>query len=289
MLKNAKKIVLAWSLIAWCCSAVQAQNQALTIAIADFRNSTGRFVNDRLEKTVPELLKTELAQTRALTVVERSRLEAIFNEQALGQSGVLDTYRAQQVGRLVGAQYVISGELTRTGDRFRVDAHIVRVETGEVVGEKVTGPNEGAIEAMIRILAQNIAYNLTGQGKTVLKDRVHRYPYHWPLICAVGTGIAAGILHSNYERHYQDYRSARSLDEMTRSYDDANKNYRARNYVIGAAVLCLSTGVTLWLKNRHQGNMIIAQGQRIGSGRLVCTPAFDPSCNFIGINITWMH
>lgn len=65
-------------------SAVFPQRQTVVVAITDFRNSTGRFVNDRLQKTVPEVLKTELAQTGAVRVIECNRLEANVNEQALG-------------------------------------------------------------------------------------------------------------------------------------------------------------------------------------------------------------
>ncbi len=265
------------------------QRRTITVAIADFRNSTGRFVNDRLQKTVPEVLKTELAQTGAVTVLERSRLEGIFQEQALAQSGVLDAYEAQKVGKLIGAHYVISGEITRAGDRLRIDAHIVSVETGEVVGEKVTGPDEAAVEAMVRILANNIVFNLSGQGHAIQQARVHRYPYVYPLLCAAGAGLGAGWLQHQYRENYDAYRQAGTIDRIVKSYDHANAYFRARNYALGVTTLCLGAGITLWLKNRHHRNLILATGKSQRGDAFVWAPAIDPHHHRIGINIYWMY
>jgi len=261
--------------------------QTITVAIADFRNETGLFVHSRLEKTIPEMLKTDLAQTGSLTVVERSRLQAVFEEQALGQSGILQIEQAQQVGRMVGAQYVISGEISRQGGRLRVDAHIVRVETGEVAGEKVTGPDAEAIEKMVHLLARNVAYNLTGAGSAVSKVRVHEYPFYWAFAGAAAAGVTAGILHHTYRQEYDRYQESEKFDNIARHYDRANRYYHARNAALGVGAAALLTGIVLWMQNIREDNYLLCGVTPARTNRLVIAPAYDAGREAFTLKLAW--
>src|SRR3972149_11700655 len=100
-----------------------AETQSLTIAIANFKNNTGMYSHTILEKTIPELLKTELSGYKNITVVERSKIESVLEEQALGQTGIIEDDQVQKVGMLIGAQFVITGEMTQVDERLRLDAH----------------------------------------------------------------------------------------------------------------------------------------------------------------------
>ena len=78
----------------------------VTLAVMDFKNNSSIFGYDRLERTIPEILKTELSHSQEILVVERSKIESILKEQALAQAGVIENETAQEVGRLAGAQYI---------------------------------------------------------------------------------------------------------------------------------------------------------------------------------------
>ena len=79
------------------------------------------------------MLLTELQQNPALRIVERSYLKQLIEEQNLGASGRVDAGTAAQLGRLVGARYVVLGLFTDLFGNFRLDGRIVDVETGEVL------------------------------------------------------------------------------------------------------------------------------------------------------------
>lgn len=57
-----------------------------------------------------EFLRHPYARQR-FDVIERARMDVVLNELGLGQSGLVDTSTAPQLGRLLGARYVIVVDL----------------------------------------------------------------------------------------------------------------------------------------------------------------------------------
>jgi len=89
-----------------------------------------------------------------IMLVERERIEDIASELRLGMSGLVDPKTAAQVGKLVGAEYMLLGSITNLGHahsggtiplpwlavttneekvKAELDVRVVKVETGEVV------------------------------------------------------------------------------------------------------------------------------------------------------------
>jgi hypothetical protein len=57
----------------------------------------------------------------------------VLDEQKLGKSGKLDGNTAARIGKLLGARYLVLGSYFDAMGAFRVDARLVKVETGEIV------------------------------------------------------------------------------------------------------------------------------------------------------------
>ncbi|MGH7496826.1 MAG: CsgG/HfaB family protein [bacterium] len=250
-------------------SLVQANNHpfystsdsaAITVAVLDFQNNSGAFSLDALERSVPEMLKTELSQNSAgILVVERRKLELILQEQALAQSGVIDEKTAQTVGRLAGAQYLLSGEISSSGDsRLRIDCHILKVETGRVRGEKVIGQDRQVLDDMVHLLASNVLYNLTGEGGHQQNLRVKNYPTSWFLLATAVTATAAGVTHVISHDAYQQYQSTTDLEEFDKYYNRATNFRTARNVLAVASGALAVASVHLWLKARSEKNQVFA-------------------------------
>ena len=62
-----------------------------------------------------EMLVTALAETKKYTLIERNKLEAVMQEQKLGASGAVTAQTAAKIGRLLGANYIITGAVTEFG------------------------------------------------------------------------------------------------------------------------------------------------------------------------------
>jgi TolB-like protein len=122
----------------WIPSAVVAQAGGAdlpTVAVLDF---TGLMIGQGgnsapLGKAVSSMLITELSDRPGMQVIERFRLQDLLTEQRLSLSGRVDEETAIEVGRLVGAQYIIHGQVTSIGDQTRMDMRAVDVETSEIL------------------------------------------------------------------------------------------------------------------------------------------------------------
>jgi curli biogenesis system outer membrane secretion channel CsgG len=64
---------------------------------------------------VAEMLVTALSETQKYTLIEREKLESVMQEQRLGASGAVTAQTAAKIGRLLGAQYIVTGAVTEFG------------------------------------------------------------------------------------------------------------------------------------------------------------------------------
>lgn len=88
------------------------------IAVVGFENNTSSKVwGDRLGEAAADELTTQLVRSGHFTVVERSQIQKILDEQHAGQSGAIDPATAAEVGKILGAQVVLLGSITQ----FSVD------------------------------------------------------------------------------------------------------------------------------------------------------------------------
>lgn len=58
---------------------------------------------------------TELVKSGKYRVVERERIDAIMQEKGLNLSGDIDPSTAMQIGKLLGAEYLLAGAVTEYG------------------------------------------------------------------------------------------------------------------------------------------------------------------------------
>jgi len=128
-----------------------ANAQEVRVAVIQFENNSAwHWWGDRLGDAAADELATQLVQSGAFTVIERRQLDAILAEQGLGQSGAVTAQTAAEVGRLLGAQLVITGSITQFSIETKggsvmgfgasyseaesiIDARMVDTSTGEIL------------------------------------------------------------------------------------------------------------------------------------------------------------
>jgi hypothetical protein len=69
-----------------------------------------------------------------LIVVDRQNLELIQQEMRFQLSGEVSDETAQEIGRKLGAQYIISGSMTSLGNMYRMRVQAISVETAQIMG-----------------------------------------------------------------------------------------------------------------------------------------------------------
>jgi TolB-like protein len=118
-----------------------------TVAVLSFTNGSGDAQYDPLGKGIAAMMITDLSNIGSIQLVERERLNDLTSEMQLQHSGLVDPATAARVGKLVGAQYVVTGAITALDPRMRLDTRVIRVESGEIVKTaQVTGDQKKFFE-----------------------------------------------------------------------------------------------------------------------------------------------
>ena len=127
-------LFLAASLAAPAAVLAQADTRP-TVAVLYFdNNSIGKDAADYdgMGKGVADLLISDLAGNAAIRVVERSRIEALLQEQNLTRAGSIDAETAVRLGKILGARHMITGAFMHTGKQMVLTVRTIDVETSVI-------------------------------------------------------------------------------------------------------------------------------------------------------------
>lgn len=119
--------------------AMRAQAAAAKPVIAVMYFDNNSFGKDRadydgLAKGIADMLITDMATNPNVRVVERERIQALLTEQNLTRSGAIDPQTAIRLGKIVGAQYMITGGfMTDSKGTLVLTARAINVETSAIL------------------------------------------------------------------------------------------------------------------------------------------------------------
>jgi TolB-like protein len=132
-----------------------------TIAVIDL--DTRGAVSHAEIGTLADRLRSMLVQTKAFTVVERGKMEAILKEQGFQQTGCTSTECAVEVGRILNVQEIVAGAVGKVGSKYTIDVSTIDVETGRIL-RSITKEHDGDIEGLLDLM-EAIANQLAGKGE----------------------------------------------------------------------------------------------------------------------------
>src|SRR5439155_7573295 len=131
--------VKTWSMAAAFLAApalVVAQANTPVVAVLYFdNNSFGKDHSDYdgLGKGIADLLINDMASNAAMRVVERDRIQSILQEQELVRTKSIDPQTAIRLGKILGAQYMITGGFMSDGKGTLVlTSRVISVETSAI-------------------------------------------------------------------------------------------------------------------------------------------------------------
>lgn len=127
----------------------------LLIIISDVRNGTGNREFDSISAESTSEYINELIKTDTFRIIERQRLNDILKELKLSMTGLVDSSKMKEVGKVLGADAAVFVELSNAnyttntksiGSSERVSellvtgvsARIVTIETGEILASAST-------------------------------------------------------------------------------------------------------------------------------------------------------
>jgi len=108
-----KKLVLGVALALVADSAFAAGDGRPTIGVAEFTNQSGAaWWHGGVGWDLADMLSNELSSSGDFRVVERNKLQNVLEEQNLAASGRVAPGTGAKIGKLTGAQYLVTGTVT---------------------------------------------------------------------------------------------------------------------------------------------------------------------------------
>lgn len=141
---------------------------------ADYKNIKGLYKNNSIAVTqftssgISSEIATALSNefeyeisklSKDITVVERTQITKLLNEQGFQQSGVTDSEDAVKIGKLLGADYLVVGSVSVVGSTYSVTVKIVSVDEGSII-DSASMKHQGDIDHYLESGLKDIATEL---------------------------------------------------------------------------------------------------------------------------------
>jgi len=127
------------------------------IAIVDFE---GIDVSESEAHALTQRLTTEMIALEVYQVLERTEMKRLLEEQKFQYSGCVDMKCAIQIGKMIGAKYMVLGSISKLGTIYSIDARLINVETSEsYISAKYD--SSGEIDMLLKEGILSIAHQLS--------------------------------------------------------------------------------------------------------------------------------
>jgi len=113
------------------------RSERIGLAVLNFRNTTPKESVQKFqpwEYGIPAMIMTDIESIGLFNILSRERLKDILKEQSLQLSGVVDSKKAVEMGKLIAAQYILTGSFTEINGMLRIDTQVFSVENGTLLG-----------------------------------------------------------------------------------------------------------------------------------------------------------
>ena len=142
-------------------ATLAAAQSSVTIVVLPFEDR-GSYGQDKevfraLEIGIPAMLGAELAKHPRIRLADRARVEAALKAENLAPNARVDAATAARVGTAAGGRYVVTGNFADFYGKFRIDARVVDVGSGQIIKVVSNSAPELQDRAQMSRIMQDIA------------------------------------------------------------------------------------------------------------------------------------
>jgi len=146
-----------------------------------------------LQKALAAMTISDLAQIKGVTVIERTRMQALLDEMRLGASGAVDPATAPKAGRLLGAEKLVVGSMNDNAGKLGIASSVASTKQKDLVGSfGLTEEKNRFFDLQKQVLARIVEVNKIQldpeQGRTLLR---HYHTQSYDATIAYGQGLDA--------------------------------------------------------------------------------------------------
>jgi|GEM_PF-2615666 len=235
-MKRILNILLVIYILLYCGYAYSDSKDKPRIAVMDLE---AKGVVQEESEAVSDFLRTDLLNTEKFTVIERSRLQDILNEQQFSLSGLTESEKVAKIGKLLNCKFILVGTLSKLGSQYFLNVRLVDVETGETkFGKRESSYTLEELSEVSKVIAAQLAgikveYKPKGKPSTVRRFTAEQEPkieYTSPPLgfdVQFGLGLKNSRIYSysityNYSSDVLEYKEEGSPDSW---------NFRAGAYI----------------------------------------------------------
>jgi len=179
-----------------------------TIAVVDFVDLQGNITE--LGRYLAEEFSVDLAgANKGFEVIDRTYLKSILKEHKLSLTGLIDPSTVKKLGKITGADAIITGTTIPLGDIVRVTVKVLDTETARVI--TASAANIAKTKAIEELLASEIATpaistggsspasgrTSEGMGATIQKVESHNFIFELKECRLSGGSITCKFLTTN--------------------------------------------------------------------------------------------
>lgn len=169
------QVLAAAGLLAASATAALGQQQVPTVAVLDVGAfSTSLEDAAALGRGLVDMITTELSDRPEVRIVDRQAIDDVLRRQqvSVGATGISDE-AAIQIGRLLGAHYLVRGNAALDPRRARLDLRMIEVETSAIVRSvKETGERDDLLDLVERIADALVADLELPERPTVVQQQI---------------------------------------------------------------------------------------------------------------------
>ncbi len=132
-----------------------------SVAVLTFANLTGNPADEWVGQGMAESLTTDFAKVRGLRTIAREQIFDVQRSTGAHHGRVVDERQSIELGRRLGATWVVAGAVQRLGDRVRITAQTISVEAGRTVSAtKLDGTMNEIFELQDRLVEDLVRQGL---------------------------------------------------------------------------------------------------------------------------------
>lgn len=142
--------------------AVPLPSERQSIAVIGFKNQTGDKAFDYLQEAIPNLLITNLEQSKYLRVTTWERLRDLLRQTGEEEVELIDRDLGFELCRMDGIDSIVLGSFIKAGDMFATDVKVLDVKTKSLLkgasskGEGVRSILEKQIDELSKEISRGI-------------------------------------------------------------------------------------------------------------------------------------
>lgn len=144
------------------------------IAVTDFRvdDLSGSLENSQsIANALASAFETALVESERFQVVSRNNLDVVLQEIALSQSGIIRAEQAIEVGKLSGAELLVTGSLSYD-EGFSIHVNFINTLTGEIdAAASLQTQNSTGFSKIARELCQQAGKSYAPRGTIIAIGR----------------------------------------------------------------------------------------------------------------------